>query len=87
MRASEMCAISTTQIHCPNVNSSSRHTSRTDKSLNSTFPKMVMPVALLMCTEVLWSCYSVMHKREEDAVRVYKMEEMYSTDRCTYVAT
>ena len=46
---------------------------------------MVMPVALLMYTEALWSAATV--SREVDAVGVYKMEEMYSTNRCTYVVT
>ena len=53
VRASDMCTISTTQLHCPNVS-----TVVPDSSPN-TFPEMVMPVALLMYKEVLWSCYSV----------------------------
>ena len=42
----------------------------------NTFPKMVMPVSLLMCSEVLWSAAKVSHtKREEDVVGVYNVEE------------
>ena len=71
--ASEMYTISITPLHCPYLSSCSRHTSRTDSSPN-TFPKMVIPMALLMCKEALWSCYSATHKQEELAVS--NIEEM-----------
>ena len=74
VRASEMCPISCYTTLLSWCGQSFQTHYRTDNSLNNTFPKMVTPVTLLMCKEVLWSCHNVTHKWEEDAVGVYKME-------------